>query len=124
MEMSLSPDNINRTTNTPLLPPNQINFAQTKTLKVNDLIKDRNLTLRLMSATSNKEIAKQVIEISKIFMQPNKQIQLKAQTLTVAGVAGEAKSTIQLRIKFKDGSAPEVGAAGTGVPKVTEEIKQ
>lgn len=59
--------------------PNTIMFADVKTLAVNDLIKDRALTIRLMSVIGKKEIAKTLIDVTKAcYIQPNKMIMLKA----------------------------------------------
>jgi hypothetical protein len=63
--MSFGPHAVNRTPDFKPNPNNELLFGDVKTLAVSDLIKDRALTLRLMSSVTKQEIAKSIIDVSK-----------------------------------------------------------
>ena len=65
IEMSFGPHAVNKTPGLAVSEGNEILYGDSKTLAVTDLLKDRALTLKLVSAKTQQEIAKTVIDVSK-----------------------------------------------------------
>lgn len=94
--------------------PSLLEYGDCKTLAVNSIINDRALTIKLINSTSKKEIAKTVIDLTKAcFIQPNKNVMLKAQQMTIEGLPD--KGTLELKLRYVDGTVQPKAAGVSGL---------
>ena len=94
---------------------NEVKLADVRTLPISDLIKDRALTLRMITK-AGVEISKTTLDITTIcFAKPNTIIEFKTQKLNIEGKP-ELKGTLHFRLKYVDGNAVPVQPAAQAKP--------
>jgi len=101
VEISLSPQQVNKSTDAQVQTPSTIMFADVKTLSVNDTSVDKKVTIRLVSLTQKKEIARSTIDLSTtLYLKPKARLILNAQKMTLTEGPADQKGLLNMSVKL------------------------